>query len=107
MHMCPENWFFLSDACWHLEDSLCYDWEDKYPSLTKVNHASRVIHLMNMDPPACSLKSSSVLVFPAPLGPFPFISHVAAIATEIWSCYPPNYNLSITPCALKMKTKIL
>lgn len=55
--------------------------------------------------PTCSLKSSSVLVFPAPLGPFRFISHVAATATEIWSCYPPNYNLSITPCALKTKTQ--
>lgn len=34
---------------WHLEDSLQHDWEDKYPSLTKMTQASRVIHLINFN----------------------------------------------------------
>ena len=34
---------------WHLEDSLQHEWEDKYPSVTKMTQASRVIHLINFN----------------------------------------------------------
>lgn len=105
MHACPENWFFLSDAGWHLEDSPHHDWEDKYPRLTKANCASRVIYLMNVDPQLAHL-SLHLYWSSSPLGPFRFISHVAATATEIWSCYPPITISSITPlCFLKTKTQ--
>lgn len=34
-HLCPQHWFSLSDAGWHLESSPQHDWEDKCPSLPK------------------------------------------------------------------------